>query len=52
MIKIGQTDHKGNSRSENSRSEIATLKKRASILEDNGETRPKKAFWAKKKFKT
>jgi len=47
MIKLGQTDHKGNSRSE-----IATLKKRADILEDNGETRPKKAFWKKTDFKT
>jgi len=32
--------------------EIATLKKRADILEDNGETRPKKAFWKKTDFKT
>jgi len=43
MIKIGHTDHKGNAIAD----EIATLKKNADILEDNGEKRPKKAFWQK-----
>lgn len=50
MIKLGFTDHKGNSNHKSD--EIATLKERVDILEDNGETGPKKAFWAKKKYKT
>jgi len=42
MIKIGNTDQKGHPKGE-----IDTFKKNANILEDNGETRPKKAFWSK-----
>jgi len=47
MIKLGHTDHKGNASHE-----LDTLKKQADILEDNGETRAKKAFWKKTQFKT
>jgi len=55
MIKLGFTGKKGMPvnldmvffKELSERNEIATLKKRASILEDNGETGPKKAFWSK-----
>jgi len=58
MIKIGFTDQKGNIRPISIlkelmfSKEIATLKERANILEDNGETRSKKAFWKKTQSKT
>jgi len=65
MIKLGHTDQKGNPKIKGTIAqlkqrfyddqkvrEIATLKKNAHILEDNGETRPKKAFWKKKNLKT
>jgi len=48
MIKIGYTNHKGNP----ILPEIERLKKNARILEDNGETGTKKAFWKKKNLKT
>jgi len=47
MIKLGNTDHKGHSRSE-----IATLKEKVDILEDNGEPKAQKGFWSKKDLKT
>jgi len=61
MIKIGFTDHKGNkitasytinATPDQVLKQIGTLKQKASILKDNGETRPKKAFWSKKNLKT
>jgi len=55
MIKIGQTDNKGNPKKfvgYMTLGKIERLKERANILKDNGETGPKKAFWSKKKLKT
>jgi len=60
MIKIGYTNHKGKSCLDATleqqtigpkRDIIATLRKKASILEDNGEKGPKKAFWKKTNLK-
>jgi len=49
MIKIGYTKLRILLEKSN---EIATLKEKADILKDNGETRPKKAYDKETQFKT